>query len=311
MIKLSGLVTATAITVAGVGLVSLPARAAERILIPAGPLTVNLPVSEIEAYVRTGQTGTEFGQMISSLPPERAQQLKRVMGTRLPFGESSMKRMLNSPMSNSLLSQLADVMKPPTNSSVSATEAWRKALLRASNNSTGGFTLLDVVRAYPTQEVVFDVEAAQTKVEQFQALRARFPGLGGGNNNGTGDSNNNTPNNNTPNTPNSTTPNNSNPADTNTPNNNNNTPNNNNSNNNGGGNGLGGLGLGNINNLSSLFSIAGEMQGLLQVFRPAQSGIGGGGGGLSNIVPGSMLNRRPDIPQIIDSLMNIRQVIGR
>jgi hypothetical protein len=308
MIKLSGLVTATAITVAGVGLVSLPAQAAERILIPAGPLTVNLPVSEIEAYVRTGQTGTEFGQMISSLPPERAQQLKRVMGTRLPFGESAMKRMLRSPMSNNLLSQLADVMKPPTNSSVSATEAWRKALLRASDNSTGGFTLLDVVRAYPTQEVVFDVEAAQTKVEQFQAMRSRFggvlPGLGGGNNNGTGDSNNNnTPNNNTPNTPN-----NSNPADSNTPNNT--TPNNNNTNNNGGGNGLGGLGLGNINNLSSLFSIAGEMQGLLQVFRPSQSGIGGGGS-LSNIVPGSMLNRRPDIPQIIDSLMNIRQVIGR
>jgi Alpha/beta hydrolase of unknown function (DUF1400) len=305
MIKLPGLVTATAITLSGIGLASLPAQAAERILIPAGPLTVSLPVSEIEAYVRNGQTGTEFAQMISSLPPERAQQLKRVMGTRLPFGEGSIKTMLRSPMGGSLLGELADVMKPPTTSSVSATEAWRKALLRAADNGNGGFTLLDVVRAYPKEEVVFDVDAAQTKVEKFQAMRSRFggliPGLGGGNNGGNTDGNNNnstvTPNNNN-------TPNNNAPV---TPNNNNSNDNNNtNTNsNNGGGNGLNGLG--NINNLSSLFSLASEMQGLLQIFRP-QSGVGGS---LSNILPGSMVNRRPDIPQIIDSLMNIRQVIGR
>jgi Alpha/beta hydrolase of unknown function (DUF1400) len=300
MIKLPGLVTASAITLSGIGLACLPAQAAERILIPAGPLTVNLPVSEIEAYVRNGQTGTEFAQMIASLPPERAQQLKRVMGTRLPFGEGAIKNMLRSPVGGSLLGELADVMKPPTTSSVSATDAWRKALLRAADNGNGGFTLLDVVRAYPTDEVVFDVEAAQTKVEKFQAMRSRFgnlvPGLGGGNNGGTTDGNNN---NNNP----TVTPNNNNSNDNN--NSNNTTPNNNTPNNNGGGNGLGALG--NINNLSSLFSIASEMQGLLQIFRP-QSGIGGT---LSNILPGSMVNRRPEIPQIIDSLMNIRQVIGR
>lgn len=297
MIKLPGLVTATAITLSGIGLASLPAQAAERILIPAGPLTVSLPVSEIEAYVRNGQTGTEFAQMISSLPPERAQQLKRVMGTRLPFGEGSIKTMLRSPVGGSLLSELADVMKPPATSSVSATDAWRKALLQAADKGNGGFTLLDVVRAYPTQEVVFDVDAAQTKVEKFQAMRSRFggliPGLGGGNNGGNTDGNNNS----------TVTPNNNNAPVT--PNNNNSNDNNNTNSNNGGGNGLNGLG--NINNLSSLFSLASEMQGLLQIFRP-QSGVGGS---LSNILPGSMVNRRPDIPQIIDSLMNIRQVIGR
>lgn len=280
MVKLSGLVAATVLTTAGVGLASAPVFAAERILIPVGPLTVNLPVSDIESYVRTGQATGDFAQMISSLPPERGRQLKMVMGTRIPFGEKNLRRVLRSPMGNNLLGQLSDVMKPTSSNSIAPNEAWERALLRAAKND-GGFTLIDVIREYPANEVVFDIDAAQTKMESFQALRGRLGGIIPGGNNPEPPGNNNPP--------------------TMTPNNN--SGNNNNGNTNNGG--LGGLGLG---NLSSLFSIASEMQGLLQVFRPSG---GSGIDSLTRIVPGSMVNNRPDMMQILDSLMNLRQVIGR
>jgi hypothetical protein len=287
MVKLSGLVAATVITTAGIGLVGRPAFAAERILIPVGPLTVNLPVSDIESYVRTGQASGDFAQMISSLPPERSRQLKMVMGTRIPFSEKNLRRVLRSPMGDNLLGQLSDVMKPTSNTSISPNEAWQTALLRAAKTD-GGFTLIDVIREYPANEVVFDVDAAQAKVESFQALRGRLggilPGVGGGNNDNNIANNNNSGNSTSGNSSAGVTPN-------------NNSDDNNNS---------GGLGLG---NLSSLFSIAGEMQGLLQIFRP--SGSGSGLGSLSGAIPGSLVNRRPDMLQILDSLMNLRQVIGR
>jgi hypothetical protein len=294
MVKLSGLVAATVmttvVTAGGVGLLGSPVLAAERILIPVGPLTVNLPVSDIESYVRTGQSTGDFAQMISSLPPERGRQLKMVMGTRIPFGEKNLRRVLRGPMGNTLLGQLSDVMKPTSNNSIAPNAAWETALLRAAK-SDGGFTLIDVIREYPASEVVFDIDAAQAKMESFQALRGRLGGILPGGNNDTVP--NVTPNG----TPNPTPGNGPVPVIP-------NLPRDNNTNNNGGdgiGSGLAGLG-----NLSSLFSIASGMQGLLQVFRPSN-----GLGSLSNVIPGSMMNNRPDMMQILDSLMNLRQVIGR
>lgn len=176
MFNHSRFVTASALALTATALGYSPVLAAETILIPVGPLQIKIPVSDIESFVKTGNAGPELGPMLANLPPERVQSMKSLLTTRLPLGSGMVEKMLKSPMGPMLLGQMADVLKPPAGSSISGTEAWEKALKRAARSDR--LTLLDLIREYPTETVIFDQQVAQQKINTFQALTGGIMGKG-------------------------------------------------------------------------------------------------------------------------------------
>lgn len=176
MFNHSRFVTASALALTATALGYSPVLAAETILIPVGPLQIKIPVSDIESFVKTGNAGPELGPMLANLPPERVQSMKSLLTTRLPLGSGMVEKMLKSPMGPMLLGQMADVLKPPPGSSISGTEAWEKALKRAARSDR--LTLLDLIREYPTETVIFDQQVAQQKINTFQALTGGIMGKG-------------------------------------------------------------------------------------------------------------------------------------
>jgi Alpha/beta hydrolase of unknown function (DUF1400) len=176
MRNFSRLTAAMLIGVAGLAGVASPARSAEKILIPLGELNVDIAVSDIEAYVKTGQSSPQFSQMISNLPPEKAQQFKTLLGTQLWLPPKALKGVLKTPIGQGLLGQMGEVLKPPPGARISSTQAWQKAIDKAADDN-GRFSLVDLIRAYPTKEVVFDMAAAQQKMEMFQSLKGNVQGI--------------------------------------------------------------------------------------------------------------------------------------
>lgn len=156
--------------------VAPPAPAAEKILIPLGEMNVDIAVSDVEAYVKNGQSSSQFSEMISNLPPEKAQQFKTLLGTQLWLPSKALNGVLRSPIGQGLLGQMGDVLKPPAGARISATQAWQKAISKAADRD-GRFSLLELIRAYPTKEVVFDMAAAQSKMEMFQSLKGGVQGI--------------------------------------------------------------------------------------------------------------------------------------
>ncbi|MEH1781062.1 MAG: alpha/beta hydrolase [Nostoc sp.] len=128
--------------------------AAERIYASYSALELSISVSTLENYAKTGVINEDLAAYQQYLPLEQLQELRRILLNRVKVSPVIVSQLLYTPQGEFLLHRLAQVIQ--TNQPKPGFGALRSALILASGES-GGLTLLNVLRKYPSSSIRLDV----------------------------------------------------------------------------------------------------------------------------------------------------------
>ncbi len=131
--------------------------AAERIYASYSALELSISVTTLENYAKTGVIDDDLAAYQQYLPLQQLQELRQILLNRVKVSPVVLSQFLYTPQGEFLLHRLAQVIK--TKSPQPELHALRSAVILASAES-GGLTLLNVLRKYPTNRINLDV--AQT-----------------------------------------------------------------------------------------------------------------------------------------------------
>ncbi|MFN6516148.1 MAG: alpha/beta hydrolase [Nostoc sp. CreGUA01] len=133
--------------------------AAERIYASYSALEVSISVTALENYAKTGVLHDDLARYQQYLPVEKLQELRQILLNRVKVTPVVVSQLLYTSQGEFLLHRLAQVIKTKSLQPESEFDALRSALILASAES-GGLTLLNVLRKYPSSSIHLDV--AQT-----------------------------------------------------------------------------------------------------------------------------------------------------
>lgn len=143
---------------AGLCLIAMPSRAAERLIISYGALERTIPIADIEAFVATGQLTAQLQAYNRhfNIPQAQLDQARQVLTTPAemlrPVGIA---QFLYTQQGERLLQELTRVVRTPAR--VGDFSALRAAIILGAVRAEGGVTLLDVLRAYPLEAIRIDL----------------------------------------------------------------------------------------------------------------------------------------------------------
>jgi hypothetical protein len=138
------------------------AIAAEKIVFRQGVFEQTLTVQELEAFAQTGQTSSPLGDYLKSQPP-LDKVVPQALNQEIGIGVIQMDKALNNPIADLILDRVGEVIRLPNG------DANRQALRAALVNSVsqdGRFTLIEVIKNYPANEVIVDGD----RLSKYQAL---------------------------------------------------------------------------------------------------------------------------------------------
>ncbi|WP_392533276.1 alpha/beta hydrolase [Nostoc sp. C117] len=133
--------------------------AAEHIYASYSALELSISVKALENYAKTGVIDDDLAAYQQYLPLEKLQELQQILLNRVKVSPVVVSQLLYTPEGEFLLHRLAQVVRSKSPQPEPGFEALRSALILASGES-GGLTLLNVLRKYPSNSIHLDV--AQT-----------------------------------------------------------------------------------------------------------------------------------------------------
>ncbi|MEH2368095.1 alpha/beta hydrolase [Nostoc sp.] len=136
--------------------ISNPVLAAERIYASYSALELSISVTTLENYAKTGVINEDLAAYQRYLPLEQLQELRRILLNRVKVSPVVVSQLLYTPQGEFLLHRLAQVIINKSSQPEPGFGALRSALISASGES-GGLTLLNVLRKYPTSSIRLDV----------------------------------------------------------------------------------------------------------------------------------------------------------
>jgi predicted dienelactone hydrolase len=136
-----------------------PGPAAERLIVSYGLLERAILVADLEDFAATGQLSRQLVayNRYLQLDTDQQQQLQQVLTTPIELSPVAVSQFLYTEQGKLLLKQLSRVMQTPAGQA--GFSALRGALILAAADGNGQFTLLDVLRRYPTESIRIDVVA--------------------------------------------------------------------------------------------------------------------------------------------------------
>ena len=164
------------LTIASVLLTNLPGIAAESILVPLGKTSISISIDSLENYAQKGTINSQqsLATYLQLLNPEQKQTLIRLLKIRYTNQYISIQPFFNSPLILAFLSYLGNIIQ--TQSGDNGVEAIQTSLIEVAN-IPNGFTIIDVMRRFPSPEIRLDVEQILdiltrifTLVQQTQAV---------------------------------------------------------------------------------------------------------------------------------------------
>jgi predicted dienelactone hydrolase len=126
--------------------------AAERIYASYSALELSISVNTLENYAKTGVINEDLAAYQQYLPLQQLPELRRILLERVKVSPVVLSQLLYTPQGEFLLHRLAQVIK----TSQPELDTLRSALILASAES-GGLTLLNVLRKYPSSTIRLDV----------------------------------------------------------------------------------------------------------------------------------------------------------
>lgn len=132
------------------------AMAADRVLIRKGILTVAVQVDDLQEFEETGVLPSGLKKVTKMLPAEQADLFLGALRARLPVSVTAFSYLLNTRLAEPILTGLATVIDRKDQAGMVAL----RAALILGNNQPGGLSLVSFLRAYPSQQVTFNVDQA-------------------------------------------------------------------------------------------------------------------------------------------------------
>lgn len=152
-LRLKRLPTSLGIAVLNIGLllapvaIPSPARGAQQIYIPYGPMEFSLPVSALALYAKEGKINQELAAYARYLDPKQLEQLRKVLVTRIDVTPVAIAQFLYSPQGKIILERIGQIVQ--TKAGQDGFYAIRSALILAAAEPDG-LTLLNVLQKFPT-----------------------------------------------------------------------------------------------------------------------------------------------------------------
>lgn len=142
-----------------------PVLGADNITFSYGILERSIPINSLETYARTGKVDDDFATYARYVNKKQLTQLRRVLQTPIPLNVTEVSQFLYTPIGERLLENLGKVIQ--TESRSPGFYAIRAALILAAADSNG-FTLLNVLRRYPSNAITINVDRTLEIVERLQ-----------------------------------------------------------------------------------------------------------------------------------------------
>ncbi|MBN3910921.1 MAG: alpha/beta hydrolase [Nostoc sp. NMS1] len=130
--------------------------AAERIYASYSALELSISVNTLENYAKTGVINEDLAAYQQYLPLQELPELRRILLNRVKVSPVVLSQLLYTPQGEFLLHRLAQVIVNKSSQPEPGFGTLRSALISASAES-GGLTLLNVLRKYPSSSIRLDV----------------------------------------------------------------------------------------------------------------------------------------------------------
>lgn len=149
------------------------AIAAEKIVLKYGPLAQSIKVSDLENFVKTGQTTPTLATMLR-ISKQSGDMVRGLMSLELGVNVLTLDRVLNSKPGENALFELGKTMR--TRSRFESDKALRAALILSSADN-GKLSLLEILQKYPTSEINLEVGNIGATVEKLKGLTGNLQDL--------------------------------------------------------------------------------------------------------------------------------------
>ena len=136
------------LAVGGLGNVS-EAIAAEKIVLTYGPISMPVPMADLEEFAETGEPSDELQELLT-LANQEPETVRTTLTDPVPVNLVVLDLALNSSPGEWVLDQIGATIHPA--SGAGSRQALRSALIGAASDDNE-ITLLEVMQAYPTPEL--------------------------------------------------------------------------------------------------------------------------------------------------------------
>ncbi|MBW4513388.1 MAG: alpha/beta hydrolase [Scytonematopsis contorta HA4267-MV1] len=154
-------------------LFSIPAFAAERVILKYRVFRESISVEALSTFANTGKISTVLPVDIA-VGGKKSAAIRRYLTEPVKVNPLILDRILNSPVGNIILDQLSQVIH--TKSRKADRQALRSALILSANKD-GQITLLEVIQNYPTSEVEVDGDRLESAYKTLLRLQGSLQNL--------------------------------------------------------------------------------------------------------------------------------------
>ncbi|MEM9118095.1 MAG: alpha/beta hydrolase [Cyanobacteria bacterium P01_F01_bin.56] len=137
------------VAAAGLGSMS-EAIAAEKVVLTYGPISMQVPITELEELAETGAPSGQLQELLA-LSNQEPEAVRTTLTDPVPVNLTVLDLALNSLPGEWVLDQMSEIIHPP--SGTGSRQALRSALVNAASDDNE-ITLLEVMQAYPTPELM-------------------------------------------------------------------------------------------------------------------------------------------------------------
>ena len=157
------------ITVGAIAFTPQPTLAAERLRFNYGPLGFSLSVDSLELYAKEGKINSELNFYTSRLDERTVKQLRRILRRRINIDPILLYRLSRSPMVTEIIRSLGEVAT--THYGHNGFYALRGSITNAAiENQDRGVTLIDVLRAFPSEDILLNIDRVFELRDELTAL---------------------------------------------------------------------------------------------------------------------------------------------
>lgn len=144
-----------------------PVLSAERLTLSYGILEQSIPINSLEKYAKTGKIDDDLAVYTKYANKKQLTQLRKVLLTPIPLNIVNVSQFLYTPIGEELLKKLGEIIK--TESRLSGFYAIRAAVILAAAEQKN-FTLLNVLRQFPTNSIAIDLDRGLEIADKLQNL---------------------------------------------------------------------------------------------------------------------------------------------
>ncbi|MBD2388467.1 alpha/beta hydrolase [Cylindrospermum sp. FACHB-282] len=152
---------------------TIPAFAAERVVLKYRIFRESMSVEEISTFAQTGKLPTSL-QIYLTLARQDPKAIRQYFIAPVKVNSVILDRVLNSPVGNVILDEMSQVIHTPSRKA--DRQALRSALV-ISAREDGQVTLLEILQNYPTTEIEVEGERLESAYRQLRRLQVSLKDL--------------------------------------------------------------------------------------------------------------------------------------